>query len=145
MGAYNFNLLKDELSLSAWLAVGACVQAAVSFLLPARYSLLPLALTACILAGNLAAQYSGIVPNAYLKKATLDRWSILFPEKDGSRPAKFGDKPIAMFLVGIRSNHPLGRLHPTYRKLNDYMDDIYKDAEDNRRTNGCKFSTVEYE
>ncbi|EFQ35945.1 hypothetical protein CGRA01v4_07649 [Colletotrichum graminicola] len=136
MGVYNLNLLKDELSLSAWLAAGACFQAVVSLVFPARYTLFPLAVAVLLRAGTLVAQYVGIAPNAYLKKATLDRWSILFPENDGSRPIKFGDKPIAMFLVGIRSNHPLGRLHPKYRKLNDYMDDIYKDAEDNRRTNG---------
>ena len=35
-------------------------------------------------------------------------------------------------------NSPLGRLHPTYRKLNNYLDDIYADAEGNRATNGCE-------
>lgn len=37
-------------------------------------------------------------------------------------------------------NSPLGRLHPMYQKLNNYMDGIYEDAEENRATNGCKFA-----
>ena len=35
---------------------------------------------------------------------------------------------------------PLGRLLPKYRKFNDYMDQLYADAEANRATNGCKFT-----
>lgn len=104
MGAYNFNLLRDELSLPAWLVVGAAAQIVVSFFAPYRYSLVPVISAFCILAINLGAQYVGIYGNTYLQKATLGRWSVLFPEKDGSRPEKLADKPVAIFLVGIRSN-----------------------------------------
>lgn len=34
---------------------------------------------------------------------------------------------------------PLGRLLPDYQTMNRYYDEIYKDAEDNRATNGCEF------
>lgn len=104
MGLYNFNLLKDELSLPAWLVVGAAAQIAVSFLAPSGYVLVPATIAIAILGINFAAQYLGLNRNEYLKDATLDRWSILFPEEDGSRPEKFADKPVAIFLVGIRSN-----------------------------------------
>ncbi|KAI1503397.1 hypothetical protein F5X99DRAFT_375123 [Biscogniauxia marginata] len=136
MGVYNFNLLKDELSLPAWLAVGAAAQFAVSLFAPTGYALVPTVITFCILTINFVAQYVGLFSNTYLKDANLGRWSVLFPNEDGSRPEKFADKPVAIFLIGIRCNHPLGRLHPTYQKLNDYMDEIYQDAEDNRAKNG---------
>ncbi|KAI0443001.1 hypothetical protein F4803DRAFT_517089 [Xylaria telfairii] len=144
MGGYNFNLLKDELSLPAWLAVGAAAQIAIGLLAPQGYALLPTIITLCILVINFAAGYVGLYKNIHLKNATLGRWSILFPNEDGSRPEKFADKPVAIFFIGIRCNHPLGRFHPTYQKLNDYMDDIYKDAEENRAVNGYLGRTPDF-
>ncbi|KAL9122891.1 MAG: hypothetical protein Q9187_000562 [Circinaria calcarea] len=129
MAAYNFNLVKDELSLPAWLTIGATAQ-------NSQFVIVPAAIAFCLLALNFVSQLLGVLKNTYLKDATLDRHSVLFPEDDGSRPEKMGNKPIAMFLIGVRSNHPLGRFHPTYRKINNYLDDIYADAEGNRATNG---------
>ncbi|KAK0616594.1 hypothetical protein B0T14DRAFT_546814 [Immersiella caudata] len=136
MGAYNFKLLKDELSLSGWLAIGATAQALVSYLAPARYSLVPVALVSFILVSNLLLQHLGWARNTYLNDAVLDRTTVVFPEDDGSKPEKMGTKPVAVFWLGIRSNHPMGRLHPAYQKLNKYLDDMYADCEANRATNG---------
>lgn len=104
MGGYNFNLVKDELSLPAWLTIGAMAQILVSLAAPSQYAFVPAAVAFCFLALNFATQYLGFLKNTYLKDAVLDRHSVLFPEDDGSRPEKMGAKPVAMFLIGIRSN-----------------------------------------
>jgi hypothetical protein len=104
MGAYNFNLLKDELSLPAWLTIGAIAQILVSLTAPSEFAFAPAAITSCFLALSFVAQFLGVLKNTYLKYAVLDRYSVLFPEDDGSRPEKMGNKPIAMFLIGIRCN-----------------------------------------
>ncbi|ORY69606.1 uncharacterized protein BCR38DRAFT_419557 [Pseudomassariella vexata] len=136
MGAYNFSLLKDELSLPAWLLIGAAAQTFAGWIAPPGYALVPVAVASSVLILNFAAQALGILRYSYLKGATLDRISVTFPEDDGSRPEKMGTKPVAVFMLGIRSNHPLGRLHPGYQKINDYLDEMYADAEANRATNG---------
>lgn len=138
MAKFNLNLLQDELSLPAWLALGALAQAGVSIAAPAQYALVPAALVLSILGANFVLQYLGLYRNYYTKDARLGRVSILFPEKDGSRPEDMGDKPVAMFLLGLRSNSPIGRLLPAYQKLNNYLDDMYQDADENRATNGCE-------
>jgi hypothetical protein len=104
MGAYNFNLLKDELSLPAWLTIGATAQILVSLTAPSEFAFAPAAIAFCFLALSFVTQFLGVLKNTYLKDAVLDRHSVLFPEDDGSRPEKMGNKPIAMFLIGIRSN-----------------------------------------
>ncbi|KAI1381394.1 hypothetical protein F4677DRAFT_124010 [Hypoxylon crocopeplum] len=144
MGAYNFRLLKDELSLPAWLAIGAAAQIIVSFAAPARFAYVPAVVTIAVLTLNFAAQLFGLTQNIYLKNTVPGRHTVIFPNDDGTRPENFGDKPIAMFLVGIRSNSPLGRLSPAYRKLNDYMDELYADAEGNRTTNGYLGRTADF-
>jgi hypothetical protein len=136
MAKFNFNLLSDELSLPAWLALAALAQGGVSFLAPAKYALVPSVLVLSVLTLNFVLQYTGLVRNVYYKDARMGRISVLFPEKDGSRPADLGDKPVTMFLLGLRSNTPLGRLQPAYKKLNDYLDQMYDDCEDNRANNG---------
>ncbi|ROV93458.1 hypothetical protein VPNG_09625 [Cytospora leucostoma] len=140
MAPYNVVLLKDELSLSTWLAVGAALQVLFGLAAPARYVLLPVALVFSIWGLDFALQYLGLRKSPYLRDAVRDRHSIMFRERDGSRPQEgLGTKPVAMFLIGIRSNHPLGRFAPKYRKFNEYMDELYEYAEANRATNGCKF------
>jgi hypothetical protein len=136
MAPYNFRLLKDELSLTGWLCVGAAAQVLFSLAAPTRYALVPVAVVFAVRALDFVLQTLGLMPNYYLKGAVTGRHSVMFPNKDGSRPEEMGTKPVAMFLVGIRSNSPLGRLSPAYRKLNDYMDKLYEDAESNRVTNG---------
>lgn len=104
MGVYNFNLLKDELSLPAWLTLGAASQIIVGYLAPQEYAIVPIAFTLSILTIKFAAQYAGLYRNTYLKDVPLGRWTALFPNDDGTRPEKFADKPVAIFVVGIRSN-----------------------------------------
>jgi hypothetical protein len=104
MAPYNVVLLKDELSLSAWLAIGAATQVLFSLAAPSRYVLLPVALTFSILGLDFALQYLGLRKSPYLRDAVRDRHSIMYREKDGSRPEGLGTKPVAMFLIGVRSN-----------------------------------------
>jgi hypothetical protein len=104
MAPYNYNIMKDELSLSAWLAVGAAAQIIASLVLPGKYIFVPVALTAAILGLNWATQYLGLARNAYVTNAVMGRHSVMFPDEDGARPKEMGTKPVAMFLIGIRSN-----------------------------------------
>jgi hypothetical protein len=136
MFSYNFTLLKDELSLTAWLVIGAAGQLLVTFLAPAKYALVPVGLTFAILAIDFITQLLGLQKSVYLKDAVMGRHAVLFPNEDGSRPDKMASQSVAIFMIGIRSNHPLGRLLPDYQTMNRYYDEIYKDAEDNRATNG---------
>ena len=99
MAKFNLNLLQDELSLPAWLALAALTQAGVSFAAPAQYALVPAGLVLSILTLNFVLQYLGLYRNYYTKDARMGRVSILFPEKDGSRPKDMGDKPVTMFLL----------------------------------------------
>lgn len=104
MAPYNLNLVKDELSLASWLAIGATAQVLFALVAPPRYALLPLAMVIAARVLDFAMQYLCLVPNYYLKQAVLGRHSIVFPDRDGSKPEEMGTKPVAMFLVGIRSN-----------------------------------------
>lgn len=104
MAPYNVVLLKDELSLSTWLAIGAAAQILFGLVAPAKYLLLPVAFIFSLWGLDFALQYLGLRKNPYLSVAVSDRHSIMYRERDGSRPEGLGTKPVAMFLIGIRSN-----------------------------------------
>jgi hypothetical protein len=104
MFSYNFTLLKDELSLTAWLVIGAAGQLLVTFLAPAKYALVPVGLTFAILAIDFITQLLGLQKSVYLKDAVMGRHAVLFPNEDGSRPDKMASQSVAIFMIGIRSN-----------------------------------------
>jgi len=126
MPSYNIILLKDELPLSTWLAIGAAAQVLFTLAAPSRYALLPVALTLGFFLLDFTLQYFGLINSPYLKDAERGRHSIMYREADGSRPEGPGTKPVAMFLIGVRSNQYAGYYPPLFWTVMAVTDTPYQ-------------------
>lgn len=130
-----------NLSVSSIMLLGALFQT-ILFLLPIS-KLLTLTPAITVLLYRLISAYAvsyGYLPNPYLKNAIIGKTAVQFPDLDG----KFGEpgsQKITIFLLGAKSNHPLGILAPDFRQVSIYMGEMLTELDGEARSeSGCKLS-----
>ena len=96
--------LKQNFTLTTWLALGACLQSIFILLLPRRVALLPAAILLLAKVINGALITKGFTRNPYLPTPYLKRMTAPIPEADGSPPEKNADKGVVVFIVGANYN-----------------------------------------
>ena len=164
MSLPNLNFFRDDLRLTTWLLVGACLQSLLVLSLPRYVALLPAALVlgARFLVNLLMTQ--GFVHNAGSEGVYQGRATAMIPLEDGSFPDKASDHEIVLFIVSTRSSQyvwspfpiagPLdpfsaelnltvwysaqGRFAPGYIAAGDYFQAMLKEAERNDLQWGCR-------
>jgi fumagillin biosynthesis monooxygenase len=107
--------------------MGAVVQVALFAVLPARYAVVPPAILTlnAVVSTILQARSS---KNAYMADAIEGRVSAQFPDRDsGHHGAQPAAKPVVVFHLGLRFNHPLGILSPGGREVSEYFQQMNKD------------------
>ncbi|KUI53398.1 hypothetical protein VP1G_00686 [Cytospora mali] len=121
-------MIADTLKLPTILAIGALIQTATLALLPARYSLIPLAL---ILARSIITtiiQSRSPKDNPFTTDTVYGRVTAQLPSRStgdfGSQPAA---QPLVVFHLGVRINHPLGLLAPGAREISDHFQAMAQD------------------
>lgn len=101
--------------------------------LPARYALTPLTLLLGISIINTVIQARSPKDNAFTLDVVPGRVTAQLPSRTtgafGSRPAA---KPLVVFHLGVRFNHPLGLLSPGAKEIGDYFTAMIKALEDRR-------------
>ncbi|OCL05825.1 hypothetical protein AOQ84DRAFT_322334, partial [Glonium stellatum] len=124
------SLLRDQFTISTWLALGALLQASLFFLF-GRLAFLPALLLVLYRTADAFLMAIGVTHNRELDGVILQKFSAQYPDAAG----KFGNKPaskeIVVFLIGGRINHPLGVLAPGASDLGDYFNKMNKELEQN--------------
>jgi len=122
-------MIRDNFTIQTWLSIGAVIQGA-AFLLLGRIALLP-ALAYIVLqsldAGTMAA---GWRHNRYLDGVVMKKTSAQLPDANGNYGSKPANDDIVVFLIGTRSNHPLGLLAPGFKDFSGLMITMVKDLEE---------------
>jgi hypothetical protein len=124
--------LKDQLSIQTWLLLGASIQSLFLLFIPRQYIIAP---TISILLYTLtrkALQVLKWVPYTPSPAHIKGRYSAMPPLS----LANGEPQSMVVFVLGIDSSHPLGRLGPGLKELGDYFQEIIKEGEDNRTTSG---------
>ncbi|KAF2458923.1 hypothetical protein BDY21DRAFT_370442 [Lineolata rhizophorae] len=125
-------LIRDQLSLSSWLALGACFQSLLFLAVGARPSvLLPAFLLLAYRLASALAMANGLTRNTYMDNVIQKKFSAQIPDASGRFPAKPSAQEVCVFLIGTRCNHPLGMLAPNFRTVGAYFVAMHKDAEVN--------------
>ena len=130
-------LVRNHLSLSSILLLGAAIQCLLSSILPMRYAITPALLLLSLRFISNALIARGIVRNPYLDGNLHGRWTASLPNDDGTIPQTTGDKEVVVFIVGASSNHPMGLFAPGMDKINIHWQAMWKDLEAHRDQNGC--------
>ncbi|EMC90873.1 hypothetical protein BAUCODRAFT_118116 [Baudoinia panamericana UAMH 10762] len=114
------NMLRDQLTITSWLALGALIQG-LAFLVLGRLALLPAAALVFYRVFVIYAQSVGWLHNTFMDGVIMSKFSSQLPDENG----KYGSVPakddVVVFLIGTRFNHPLGLLAPGVREFGGFM------------------------
>ncbi|QDS72365.1 hypothetical protein FKW77_008229 [Venturia effusa] len=121
-------VLKDQMTLSSWLAIGACFNSLLLLAIGRIALLLPFLLVTFRI-GDAVLQTYGFKKNPLMDGGILSKYSAQFPNQDGTFGPKPASEQIVVFLIGARSNHPMGALAPGFKRLGDFFDSMIRDVE----------------
>ena len=94
-----------NLKLSTLLAVGACLQSVLFFILPRYVALLPALILLLKLGVETALITAGYLHNPYLpERARMNLVTAPIPNQDGMLSAKGADKGLVVFIIGATCN-----------------------------------------
>ncbi|KAF2723910.1 hypothetical protein K431DRAFT_282605 [Polychaeton citri CBS 116435] len=125
-----YNLLRDQLTITSWMALGAMAQG-VLFLIFGRLALIPAVGIVLFRTLDAYAQATGWKHNTYMDGVITQKMSAQFPDERGQYGSTAAKDQIVVFLIGSRCNHPLGALAPGFRKLGNYFVSMTRDLERN--------------
>lgn len=125
------SVIRNQLSISSWLALGALLQC-ILFLLPIRTYLIALPTISLLLYRMTLTllQSFGYLENPYAAGILPGNTTVIFPSSQ-SPELKSGNSKICVVILGARSNHPLGIFAPTMGKIGDHFVALTQELEAN--------------
>ncbi|MCJ1438082.1 hypothetical protein MMC27_007469 [Xylographa pallens] len=136
MSSVMWTIMKDEAELSTLLLIGAGLQSLLVLLLPAYVAILPACLLLFYRAASTYLITLGLLPNPRLEGVVKGKLWAVHPDPDGSSTEKTPRNNVVLFVLGARSNHPLGRFSPEFKEMGAHFQAMWKDAEENRELYG---------
>ena len=132
-GSILYSLLRDNFQTTTWLCFGAFAQT-VLFVLADKFAVGRLALipAALVLAYRTLDAYLmsiGWKHNIYMDGIIQKKYSTAFPDELGHYGNKPAKNDIVVFLIGTRSNHPMGMFAPGVKDINEYFGQMAKDLD----------------
>ncbi|KAF2143596.1 uncharacterized protein K452DRAFT_317075 [Aplosporella prunicola CBS 121167] len=121
-------LVKSQLSLSSWLAVGACLQT-LTYALLGRIALVPAFLLLFYRVVDTALITKGSRPNHLMDGVIKNKFAAHFPDAAGNYGDKPADREVVVFMIGARFNHPLGIFSPGGKELGEFTTKLHTDVE----------------
>lgn len=129
------NIVRDQLSISTWLALGAIAQGALYLTLGRVALVIPATLLFWRIL-DAFLQANGYRHNPHMDGVINNKFSAQLPDRSG----EFGNKPangeVVVFLLGFSSNHPFGLLAPGAKETADYFYKMNDELKDNSEKYG---------
>ncbi|KAK6527379.1 hypothetical protein TWF281_010559 [Arthrobotrys megalospora] len=116
-------MIRDQLSISTWLALGAVTQAVLFSIMGWRV-FLPPAFLLLFRAVDTALVLVGFKHNAFMDGVLLNKYSAQFPDSQGRFGSSPANEKVVCFLIGSRSNHPMGMFAPGVKTIGDYFESM---------------------
>jgi len=137
--AINLSILRNQLTISSWLALGALLQCFL-FSLPIRNYLAALP-TIALLSYRIILtflQSYNYIENPYAAGIIPGHTSVIFPSSSDTTPTALhpGATKICIVILGARSYHPLGALAPTFQKVGQHFQTLATYLETNAAETG---------
>lgn len=116
-------LLKDQLTLTSLLSIGAAMQALLFALpVPFHYKVTPLVLIILHQVITTWLPALGYTENPYVENVIASKVSAQLPEREsGFFHDKPAAEPLVVFLLGVQFNHPLGIFAPGVRETGEWF------------------------
>ncbi|KAI5362866.1 hypothetical protein Slin15195_G102470 [Septoria linicola] len=128
-------LLRDQLTIQTWLALGAVAQAG-AYAVVGYYAFLPAIAYLLLNAIETTVITIGWKSNPYMDGVLSKKFSAQIPDSQGNYGSKPASTDVVVFLIGTRSNHPLGALAPGFSTSGAYFQSMAKALEDHAEEYG---------
>ena len=116
------NLVSKNFHCSTLLLAGALCQGLLVLAIPRIGMLLPtIAILFVRFADTLAVTFK-FRANPYLEDAIFQKWSPIIPDADGNMSDHPADEKVAVLLLCLKLNHPLGFFAPKVKKIADFSE-----------------------
>lgn len=122
------NMIRDQLTLSTWLCVGAAAQGLL-FLAIGRIALLPAFALLAYRTFIAYAMSTGWMRNTYMDDIILKKFSAQFPDEEGKFNGRPASSDVVVLLIGMRVNHPLGMFTPGMKDFGGFFEGMAEDLE----------------
>lgn len=109
-------IVRDSLQLTTWLLLGGLLQGLAVMLL-GIYALIPTILVLLYRTADTLLMAANITRNRYMDGVIRAKFSAQSPDANGNFGSEIASESIVVFLLGARSNHPLGLLAPGFYEL----------------------------
>ncbi|CEL11225.1 hypothetical protein ASPCAL14328 [Aspergillus calidoustus] len=119
-------MIRDNMTLSSWLLLGALLQAIAIYTL-GPLTALPAAAIITYRTLDHLLMACKLTRNRYMDGVLRTKVSGQYPRPDGSFEGTPAAESIVVFRLGARSNHPLGVLAPGMRALGKYVREMAQD------------------
>jgi hypothetical protein len=120
------SIVRDQLTTGTWISLGAVVQG-LAFMSLGRLSLIPALLVVLLGALDRFAILAGLKHNHFLDKVIMQKFSAQFPNEEGHYGNQPSAKDVVVFIIGTRTNHPLGVLAPGTSTIFAYFKGMEQD------------------
>ncbi|KAK3073157.1 hypothetical protein LTR53_005494 [Teratosphaeriaceae sp. CCFEE 6253] len=121
-------LIRNQLTITTWLCLGAIAQGTL-FLAVGRLALVPAVLVVVYKVLVTYLQCIGMVRNPHMDGVLMKKFAAQFPDEAGNYGATPANNGLCVFLIGARSNHPLGAFGPHFKELGDFFDSMAKNLD----------------
>ncbi|CDU26469.1 uncharacterized protein SPSC_06663 [Sporisorium scitamineum] len=129
-------LIRDQVTISTWLLMGASLQCVLVSIFGARLIFgLPVLVLGLRLVKTIL-QAKGLLKNPYMEGVIPGRTTCHFPNKDGSYTGSPSNQSMAVLLISVRSNHPMGVLAPGMKELGAFFNGCVEWLEEDAHARG---------
>ena len=98
------SIVRDDLRLTTWLLLGACLQSLLVVLLPPTYALLPAVTLLSFRIAKVGFMTAGFIHDTTQDKVKKGRFTAQLFNGNDTEPNQATDEEVVVFIVGARSN-----------------------------------------
>lgn len=130
------NALLHNLHFTTFLLIGALLQGVVILVFPRIWALAPTILVLLARFAETLAIAFKFKPNPYLENAIFEKWAAVIPDAGGNLSAEPADEKVAVLLLCLKINHPLGLFAPNVKRIDDFASGMAKELDAGAKDNG---------
>ncbi|KAK5078074.1 hypothetical protein LTR64_003521 [Lithohypha guttulata] len=130
------NLITRNFASSTILLTGALLQGLLVLAVPRVWTLLPTVLVLIARFADTLAITFKFRPNPYLEDVVFQRSAPVIPDEDGNMSNTPADQKVAVLLLCVKLNHPLGFFSPYAKEVGDFAMKMGRDLDAQAPNNG---------
>lgn len=134
--------IKQSVDTTSLLLIGALIQGTIVLSFPRVWALLPTILILLArFSENLAITFK-FKSNPYLTDVIQKRFATVIPDADGNISAQPASDKVAILILSLKINHPLGLFAPNVAGINEWQGGMMKELDKDAKTNGFLAQTT---